>query len=112
MDVVPGLADGPAELTERVEPAHTGGIERNEIRQAQVERRCELAADDLDLEVVLLAEHAFTRRVPGGAGGVLEADAARPGVDDLRDLAKQLDVPNRSTITDRDELVVAIRRRL
>jgi len=36
----------------------------------------------------------------------------RMSIDDLRNLAKQLGVPNRSTITDQVELVAAIRRRL
>jgi hypothetical protein len=36
----------------------------------------------------------------------------RMSIDELRILAMQLDVPNRSTIIDRDELVAAIQRRL
>jgi hypothetical protein len=33
-------------------------------------------------------------------------------IDEIRAIAKQLDIPNRETITDKDELVAAIQRRL
>jgi hypothetical protein len=33
-------------------------------------------------------------------------------IDELRDVAKQLDVPDRGKITDRDDLIAAIRARL
>jgi len=36
----------------------------------------------------------------------------RMSIDELRILAKQLDIPNRGTITEQDELIAAIRSRL
>ena len=40
------------------------------------------------------------------------SDLDQMSIDELRVLARQLDVPDRSTITEQDELIAAIRRRL
>lgn len=43
---------------------------------------------------------------------VKSAHLDQMSIDELRVLARQLDVPDRSTITEQDELIAAIRRRL
>jgi hypothetical protein len=46
------------------------------------------------------------------ASTVRSSDLERMSIDELRELARQLDVPDRSTIAEQDELIAAIRRRL
>jgi hypothetical protein len=43
---------------------------------------------------------------------VRSSDLDQMSIDELRVLARQLDVPDRGTITEQDELIAAIRRRL
>ncbi len=46
------------------------------------------------------------------AGGQESDDLESMSIDQLRELAKELDVPNRAQIIERDELVAAIRERM
>ncbi len=46
------------------------------------------------------------------ASAVTPADLESKSIDELRELARQLEVPDRSTIVEQDELIAAIRRRL
>jgi hypothetical protein len=66
----------------------------------------EVAAEALRAADIESAQEEFD------AASVDVAKLDRMSIDDLRVLARQLDVPNRSTIIDRDELVAAIGRRL
>jgi hypothetical protein len=66
----------------------------------------EVAAEALREADIEAAQEEFD------AASVDASKLDRMSIDELRVLAMQLDVPNRSTIIDRDELVAAIQRRL
>lgn len=68
------------------------------LKAAQALRDTELEAAQPDL--------------PTAATPPKSADLESLSIDELRELAKQLDIPNRAQITEQSDLIVAIRERM
>lgn len=94
--------------------------DRNADRSAAQNDFDESADNDFEADALEVAAEAMRQADIEAAQEESEATPALPdaaqlermSIDKLRVLAKQLDVPNRSTITEQDELIAAIRRRL
>ena len=93
------------------------GCRENMIDDAAAEGAA-AAMRDADIEAAKEEAEAQTEDVSDRAredfdlSTIRAIDLDQMSIDELRVLARQLDVPDRSTITEQDELIAAIRRRL
>jgi hypothetical protein len=89
------------------------GAEQNDLLRSSSGELDEAAIDDA-AEALRAVEVEAVQPEPNvpDVSQLSAADVEAMNIDELRVVAKELDVPDRATITERDELVAAIRQRL